>query len=139
MRADKNRLAALPRFQQQFAHGHAHNWIERRGRLIQDKQIRVVHQGLRKAYALQHAARKLAYTAIGGLFEIKNLKHLTYTLAQPGIAHAIQRAIGAYEITRRKVVESRVFGQEPDPAAGGSVAKTLSQHAPGAAGRTNKP
>jgi len=136
VRTKEHSLAALACPQQDFAHAHTSQRIESGSWLVKDEQFRIVHQGLRQSYALEHPARKLAGVTISDVRKFKFLQHLRGALAELRITHAVQRAIEADQLGRGTMIESHVFRQEPDAAPGGCVSKYVSQHfTPAAAGK----
>ena len=65
MRTQKDGLAAISKIEQQLAYDYARPRVKSRGRLIQDQQLRIIHNGLGKANTLQHPPRESFHIAFG--------------------------------------------------------------------------
>src|SRR5256885_13783081 len=123
MGAEKYSLARLPRAQQEFADADTPQRVERRSRLVEDKQLWVIDERLRQTNALQHAAGKLAGIASGDLRQVKLVQHFCCPLPELRIFHAVQRTIEPDQLGRRSVIKGDVFRQKADATASGRVSK----------------
>ena len=134
MRAQEDRLSRLAGAQQDFPHLHAAQRVQRRSRLIQHQQFRIVHQRLRQSDALQHAPGKFSRIASGHSFQIQLPEHLRRALPQPRIAQAVQRAVKTHQPGRRSMVQGDVFGQKSYAPPRRRVTEAMAQHFTLAAG-----
>src|SRR5882672_4356973 len=112
MRAEKDRLTRLPRALQDFSHANSPQRIQRRSRLVEDEQIRIVYQSLRQPHSLQHTPGKFSGVASGNIRDLHLFQHLGGALAELWITHAIQSAIKTHQLLRRTMLESNVFRQK---------------------------
>src|SRR5580765_2378122 len=138
MRAEKDRLARLPRTLQDFPYAKPPERIQRRSRLVKDEQLRVIYQSLRQPHTLQHTPGKLSSVASGNIRDLHLFQHLCGAPAELWITHAIQRAIKTHQLFCRTMVESNVFRQKAHATASRRVAKFMSQHFTPAAGRKHE-
>ncbi len=132
MRAEEDRLAPVARLPQQLADGDARQGIECRRRLVEHQQLRIVHQRLRQANALQHPARKLADVPVGITPQVHGVECETRALAQPRAPESVERAVKPHQPRRRPMIERHVFGKEPDAPTRRGVAERAPKHLPAA-------
>src|SRR5581483_4110096 len=127
--AEKNGFPGIALLQQELANQNAGQGVERRGRLVQDEQFRVVDQSLSQTDALQHAAREFSRVAIDFGKQVDGLEDVAGALPQLASPHSVQSTVEADQMAGGPVVKSDVFGEKTDTAAGVSIAEGTAEHA----------
>jgi hypothetical protein len=130
MRAQEDGLSRRTRAQQDLAHLDAANGIERRGRFIQNQELRIIDECLRQADPLQHSARKLGDIAPGSIAKVNGLEHLLGALQELRVAHSVQCAIEPQQCGWGTMVQSHVLSEKPDATAGRDMPERVSQQLP---------
>src|SRR5215472_4738963 len=107
MGADEDRLAGALELEQEFADHHSRDWIERRGRLIENKQLGIINNGLRQAYALLHSSRELHRDAIAEVGQPKTLD--SYHRRSPWLRHIVQARIEFKQLENSAIMKCQIL------------------------------
>ena len=113
---EEDRLAALL-LEDEVAHLFAPDRIEPAHRLVEDEELRIVHERGGEAGALEHALREAAHRAIDRVGDPDALERRLDPAREVRPAKAVEAPAERHELARREVrVDVRVLRQEADAA-----------------------
>src|SRR5580700_11240474 len=126
----KNCFPSFPSAPDQFAHHDPRQRIQCGCRFIENKQLWIIHQGLRQTRSLQHAAGELARIAFRLILQSHHLQNFARPLAKTPSAHAVKCAVKAQQSVHAAMIKGNVFCQKTDMPPSPSIAERAAQHMP---------
>src|SRR5580692_2219225 len=135
MGTKKDRLAGVA---QQLANHNSRQWIQGRGRFVQNEQFRIIHYRLGQPDTLEHASGELTRVAVRVILQSHDFQNLSRPVLKMLSTHPVERAVKTHEPFRSAVVESDALGEKAYTAAGAGMTKTLSEQTASTARRPHK-
>jgi hypothetical protein len=129
MRIQEDGRAAVAQFADHVPHKQAPEWVEPRGRLVQEHEFRFAEEGLREPEALHHALRVRADRPARCVQQIDAREE--YVRARPPVGGAKPQKprVQMKQLEPgQPLLEPEVLGQESDPRPGAPIAERRAEH-----------